>query len=295
MAPEADLSARIAGPRVVVMDGATGTELERRGAEVSLPLWSARALLEAPDLVRKIHADYVRAGAEVLVANTFRTHQRSLAHGGLGARAAELSRTAVALAREDADEASPGRPVWVVGSAAPLEDCYRPDLVPAAPALEREHAAHAENLAAAGVDAILVETLNTAAEALAAARAAQRVGRPVLVSFVCWDGARLLSGEPLADALAAVRPLAPLAVLVNCLPPSNVPACLGPLRESGMRFGVYPNLGTPDEPMGQLRSEACSPAEFAATLRGHHGARLLGGCCGTEPEHIRSLAQALRS
>jgi 5-methyltetrahydrofolate--homocysteine methyltransferase len=62
-----------------------------------------------------------------------------------------------------------------------------------------------------------------------------------------------------------------------------------------MRFGVYPNLGTPDEPMGQVRSEACSPADFAETVCSYRGASLLGGCCGTEPEHIRSLAQALRT
>ena len=286
------LAQRLAESRVVIMDGATGTELERRGAPVALPLWSAHALVTAPDLVRSIHAEYVRAGAELLVANTFRTHRRSLAHGGLPERAAALTQLAVSLAR---DAARAAEAVWVLGSAAPLEDCYRPDLAPTTPVLVREHREHAEHLAAAGVDAILIETMNNVAESVAALRAARDVALPALVSFVCWDGARLLSGEPLSAAIAAALPYAPAAVLVNCLPPSNVDACLPALRASGLRFGVYPNLGTPDEPMGQLRSEACSPAEFAEIVSGWRGAGIVGGCCGTRPDHIRSLAQSLRS
>ena len=138
-----------------------GTELERRGAPCELPLWSARALMDDPARVSQIHSDYAAAGAELLTANTFRTQRRTLARAGLGNRAAELSREAVRLARKAANDAGPGRTIWIAGSAAPLEDCYRPDLVPGADELEREHAEHAENLAAAGVDAILVETMNS--------------------------------------------------------------------------------------------------------------------------------------
>jgi S-methylmethionine-dependent homocysteine/selenocysteine methylase len=284
-----------AGPPLV-LDGATGTELERRGVPSALPLWSAHALLAAPEELVRIHAEYAQAGAEAITANTFRTQRRTLARAGLGARAAELTRIAVELARRGAREAAGGRSVLVLGSAPPLEDCFHPELVPDAASLDREHALHAENLASAGVDAILAETLNSVREALAAARAARAVGLPVLVSFVCWRGASLLSGEPLATALAAVAREEPAALLVNCLPPSNVAACLAPLRESGLPFGVYPNLGAPVGEPGASRAEQCTPEELALHARDwlRAGARLVGGCCGTRPAHIRDIASLVR-
>lgn len=282
------------GP-ALLLDGATGTELERRGAPSALPLWSAWALLHDPALLREIHADYARAGADLLTANTFRTQRRALSHAQLGPRAAELTALAVRLARQGGRES--GRPLPVLGSAAPLEDCFRPDLVPGAAELAAEHAEHAGNLARAGADAILVETMNTIREAHAALVAGRAAGLPVLVSFVCGEGAKLLSGESLAEAVDAVGRLGPAAVLVNCLPPSRVPACLEVLRGCGLPFGVYANLGAPPDTRGGRRSEECSPERFAelaeAWLEG--GASIVGGCCGTTPDHLRAVAQHLRS
>jgi S-methylmethionine-dependent homocysteine/selenocysteine methylase len=288
------LEARLREGTVVLLDGATGTELERRGIPTALPLWSASALLGHTDVLERIHADYAAAGAEVITANTFRTQRRTLARGGLAERAAELTRTAVRLARAGAHAG--GSRVFVVGSAPPLEDCYRPDLVPGAGDLAREHALHARNLADAGVDAILVEAMNSEREAVAATRAARAEGLAALASFICWNGATLLSGEPLESAARAVRDAGACAVLVNCLPPSNVPACLPALSRAGLPFGAYANLGKPDDASGFERSEDCPPEEFA----GHAarwvaaGARIVGGCCGTTPAHIRAIAERLQ-
>jgi S-methylmethionine-dependent homocysteine/selenocysteine methylase len=185
----------------------------------------------------------------------------------------------------------------VLGSDPPLEDCYRPDLVPQEAALASEHAEHCQNLAAAGVDAILCETFNCVREARAAARAASATGLPVLVSFVCWQGATLLSGEPLSAAIEAVRVLRPAALLVNCLPPANVTACLAVLASSGLPFGCYANLGAPEDVTGFRRSDELSPEDFAdcAARWLAAGARLVGGCCGTTPEHIRAIARRLHA
>lgn len=276
----------------IVLDGALGTELERRGAPTELPLWSARALLVRPALVTEIHRDAVRAGAELLTANTFRTQRRTLAREGVGARAGELTRLAVACARDAASEAP--RPPFVLGSAAPLEDCYRPDLVPPDAELAREHGEHAEHLAAAGVDAILVETMGTAREAAAAARAARATGLPFAASFVCDGSGRLLSGEPLEAGLAAVAGCPPLAVAVNCVPPSALAPCLVLLRRSGLPFGVYPNLESADPSGGFAPGEDVPPAAFGVLARVwiDFGASIVGGCCGTRPAHIRALAEA---
>jgi S-methylmethionine-dependent homocysteine/selenocysteine methylase len=290
-----DLAARIEKGGPLLLDGATGTEIERRGVPTPLPLWSAPVLNERPELLVQIHADYVAAGVEVLTANTFRTQRRTLARGGWAHRAAELTAQAVALARRGAARVAPERRVFVLGSAPTLEDCYRPDLVPSDAELATEHREHAAHLVAAGVDAILVETMNTIREAVIATRAAHAAGADALVSFVCWEGATLLSGEPLAEALAAVEREAPLALLVNCLPPTNVAPCLAVLAAHDRAFGVYANLGAPDDTTGFARSEDCTPEAFAAEVSGwlEAGARLVGGCCGTTPSHLLAVAQRL--
>jgi S-methylmethionine-dependent homocysteine/selenocysteine methylase len=278
-----------AGPPLL-LDGALGTELERLGMPATLPLWSTHALLRDPALVERVHADYVAAGAELLTANTFRTQRRVLARAGIGERAAELTRLAVALARRAARGAQ--RSVLVLGSAPSLEDCYRPDLVPDASTLASEHALHAANLAAAGADAILIEAMNTSREAAAAARAAREAGLPCLVSFICWEGATLLGGEPLSAALQAAAAEQPEVLLVNCLPVSNVGACLPALRAAGLPFGVYANLGAPGVESGPGRTEHHAPDAFAAHAARwvEAGARIVGGCCGTTPDHIAAIA-----
>jgi S-methylmethionine-dependent homocysteine/selenocysteine methylase len=182
----------------------------------------------------------------------------------------------------------------VLGSAAPLEDCYRPDLVPDAASLAREHAEHAGHLAAAGADAILVETMNSVREAEAAARAARATGLPFLASFVCGEGALLLSGEPLRAGLEAVAAHGPLAVGVNCVAPSRVAACLPELARAGLPFCVYANLGSPDPVRGFAPSADCAPAAYAGEAERWvaAGAAVVGGCCGTGPAHVAALARA---
>ncbi len=288
---EWELAARLTEGPPLILDGATGTELERRGVWTGLPLWSAHALVDSPDTVEAIHLDYARAGVEILTANTFRTQRRALAHGGLAERAGELTELAVALARRALHRAGAATSALVAGSAPTLEDCYRPDRVPDDASLRREHAEHAANLARAGVDLILVETMNTRREALAALRAAREVGRPALVSFVCGAGAALLSGEALADAVAAVADEGPLCVLVNCLPPSKVPPCLEVLRDAGLPFGVYANLGEPRADGSLDFTEACSPQAFADAVESWvaAGAHMVGGCCGTTPAHLEAV------
>jgi S-methylmethionine-dependent homocysteine/selenocysteine methylase len=287
------------GP-VVLLSGACGTELERRGARTPIPMWSAQALLDAPDLVRDVHRDHVRAGAAVVTANTFRTDRRTLAKAGLPLRARDLVKTAVRLAREGVEAARPAHEVVVAGSVAPLEDCFRPDLVPTDAELRAEHGMRAGDLVAAGASMALVETMNTIREAVAALGACRAARLPAAISFTCRAGGRLLSGEPLAEAVAAVLPLAPLAVLVNCcavpVATEAVAALVG--LAGATPVGVYANgLGRPDETKG-WRFEPGHGADraayrAAATRWLDLGARWIGGCCGTTPETTADLAALL--
>jgi S-methylmethionine-dependent homocysteine/selenocysteine methylase len=183
---------------LLLLDGATGTELNRRGVDTGLPMWSANALTTDTGLnvLRQIHLDYLNAGADILTANTFRTHRRALAGKGHAAR--ELTRRAVATAQEAV--AQFGQPAQVAGSVAPLEDCYRPDLVPPDDACRAEHSERIQHLVEAGVDLLLIETMNSIREAVIAAQLATITGRPTWVSFVCDREGRILSGESVAVA-----------------------------------------------------------------------------------------------
>jgi S-methylmethionine-dependent homocysteine/selenocysteine methylase len=281
----------------LVLDAAMGSDLDRRGLPTTLPLWSAVGLLERPDLVRQIHRENLLAGADIITTDTFRTTARTFRKAGLDpARAVELEVLAVGLAVEARAEA--GRPeALIAGSIAPLEDCYLPTFETPPEVALAEHRAQAGNLAAAGVDLIMVETMPTAAEAEIALRAAVETGRPATVGFVCakpdpGEPVRLLSGEMLNAAVARVSPLGPTAIFVNCAAPPVITAALRDLRGlTALPIGAYANVGHVDDergwtPDGGVTSEryAEHAAEWIAL-----GARVVGGCCGTHPEHTAAL------
>ncbi len=291
------LKSRLLRGELVLLDGALGTELERRGVATPLPLWSAEAVRSAPDVVRAIHEEYILAGADLVTTATFRATPRAMAGAGGAEEAARTLERAVSLAREARARAGVAREVLIAGALAPLEDFYRPELAPPAAEAEREHAAQAVRLARAGVDAILAETLNTISEARAAVRGARRAGLPVLVSFICRSESELLSGEPLAEAVRAVAAEEPDAVLVNCTPPDVVTRCLDVIaRATPLPRGAYANAGAPDLAAGTWRPDAAwTPERFAraAVEWVRRGAQIVGGCCGTTPAHIRAIRDTL--
>jgi S-methylmethionine-dependent homocysteine/selenocysteine methylase len=297
---------------VLLLDGATGAELQRRGVDTRLPLWSARALLEAPDVLSAIHTDYIAAGADIITTNTFRTQRRTLTRAGVGERTRELTHLAVKIARDAAGRV--GRTVFVAGSIAPLEDCYSPQLAPPDDELHSEHTEMARNLAEAGCDLLLVETMNTIREAVSAARCAAATGLPVCVSFVAGlnglppdqiDRAvlddrlaetTLLSGESIAEAVAALQSINPAAILINCVPLAYIDRAFDELRaaHSGP-IGLYANVGHADDQVGWRLTDEVLPAAYAEHARRwiRQGAAIIGGCCGTTPDHIAALSHVV--
>ena len=287
------LSARLAnGP--LLLDGPTGTELERRGYRTTLPLWTALAVRQAPDTLGDVHDDYVRAGADILTASTFRTNRYTLAKLGLATEACSLTRESVAIARRSA--ACAHKPVLIAGSVAPLEDCYRPERTPDERTLQREHSAQVESLATCGVDLLLVETMPTLREAQVAAGAAVAAGLPVIVSFVVRSGRRLLGGRALAEALESIAQLEVAALSVNCAAPECCSEAMQDLASCGRRFGAYANCSTPAATFGNAPSQL-EVAQYARTVAGwlRAGASVVGGCCGTGPRHIEALRTLIDS
>lgn len=291
-------------PRII-LDGATGTELERRGARMSAPLWSAHALLDDPDLVRQVHLEYAEAGAMVLTTNTFRTHARNLAAGGLADRAAELTGLAVRLACEARDVFTRAQPdgvhLRIAGSISPLEDCFRPADSPGAGA-GPEHHIIARQLVDAGADLLVIETMTRIDEARAAVVAAQGLGRPIWLAVVARADGHLLAGEPLPELLTALADLDLQALLLNCTELGHLGVALPALVAAAstrpdLWLGTYPHTGHHDPARGWM-THAVDAEQFATQLA-HHAEQLpslslFGGCCGSTPAWISALARRLQ-
>lgn len=293
----APLATLIAKKHPLILDGAMGTELQRRGANTLLPLWSAEALVLSPSLVLQIHQEYIRAGADIITANTFRTTRRTFLRTGLADRSQRLTNIALGLARQ-ARDAFPHREVLIAGSIAPLEDCYRPELVPPQRALEEEHAELAGRLAEGGADFLLLETMGTVREAVAACKAAVATRKEVVASFLCNDKGDLYDGEPLQDAVAAIMPFKPTAFSINCVSPRVIDNAIARLcAASSLPFAVYANVGLPGKEHSEIMSCDVNEEEYTAfALRWlQQGVAMIGGCCGTTPAYIKALVQTLRA
>jgi homocysteine S-methyltransferase len=288
----------LANGRVVVLDGGMGTELEARGARMDHEAWCGLANLDAPDLVREIHEDYIRAGADVVIANTFPTNRPALAASGVADRFEDANRAAVEAALRAREGA--GRPVAIAGSMSlwgPHEEVSADDAPSEAHVLE-VYGEQAAILADAGVDLIVLEMFD--ARWTAALRAARETGLPVWAGL--WtrgagpDGVlRAATGRAFEDDLAALIGDGVDAVLVMHSPLEAVRPALAAIERHwpGPR-GAYPHAGRFERPNWIFEDVAPAAMADEAEAWVREGARIVGGCCGTGPEHIRAIADRLR-
>jgi len=288
-----------------VLDGAIGTEILRRDVT-----WADHQNLARPDVIRALHADYVKAGADVLSTNTFQLTKRAMRNHfrdddhmtrvgvpGLLERTDDSLRAAVQLCVDARKQAANGRPVAIAGAITTLEWCFRPDLAPTLEQAAGEYRELIGVLADAGSDLILVETVNSIAEAVVAVESANHAGIPIWVAFVPDENGRLFTGETMAAASAALAPLKPDAILLNCAPPAD---CAAGLRElvptASAPTGVYPHIGRFNPPEWMFTDEYPPPTYLdEARAWRERGAAIVGGCCGTTPEHIALLAKEFRA
>ena len=294
---------------VLILDGALATELERHGADLSDPLWSAKCLLEEPELIRRVHLDYFRAGAQVATTATYQATFQGFARRGIEhERAAQLMREAVSLAREARAEfcadAPPGlspRPL-IAASVGPygamLADGseYRGEYGLSDRRLAEFHRPRLEVLARSGADVIAFETLPCLQEALVLARLLEEhPGMTAWLCFSCRDGAHTSEGEDIGRCAEALRDCPQIAAVgVNCTAPEHVPELLERMRErTGRPLVAYPNSGQRyDAEAKQWLGQAAHVPTAQAGLWIAAGARLVGGCCRTTPADIRELSRA---
>ncbi len=302
------------GQPAVVLDGALATELERRGCDLNDPLWSARVLIEQPELIRQVHADYFAAGADCAISASYQASFAGFARRGLDAgAAAELIRRSVRLAAEARDafwagagEAS-GRPrPFVAASVGPygafLADGseYRGDYGVSEGDLISFHRPRMAALLDAGPDLLACETIPCLAEARALLRLLEEFpAARAWVSFSAHDGGHTAQGEPIAACAAEIgaHPQV-VAVGVNCTAPRFIPDLVRAAAAATARpIVVYPNSGERYDAGDNSWSGEASCADFADQARSWHvaGARVIGGCCRTTPEHIREVAGWVRA
>ncbi|MEE8601312.1 homocysteine S-methyltransferase family protein [Euzebya tangerina] len=286
---------------VTLLDGGMGQELVARGVAGSETLWSAAALLDAPEEVLAVHRDYIEAGADVITTNSYAAGRDRLEKVGVGHLFEQLNRTAGELAVRAREETH--RPVRIAGSLGPLRGTFNPDAVGAFEELVPLYAEQAE-LLLPHVDLFLCETMSTAEEARAALTAAAATGREVWVSWTLaeeGEAGALRDGSGIAAALAAVADLPVAAVLVNCVQPERITAAMAALVDSGRPAGGFANgfVGIPD---GWVVTDGLPDARNdldAAAYAGHaigwvdQGAQIVGGCCEVGPAHIRRLREQL--
>lgn len=303
----ARIEREIAEGAVILIDGATGSELERRGAEMHSEAWAALATFEAPELLRSVHEDYIRAGSRVITANTFSNNRIMLGPAGLGERSVELTRRAVEVALEARNRLGAGDTVAVAGSMSHMipfpagTERRDPDQLPTPEVAEAAFREMAQTLAESGVDLILLEMMSDPALANPAIAAARETGLPIWVGFSCRGSP---PDEPVSFAVPDLDPAEMLRSTciagagVLGIMHTNVGFISGLLETIRTRWEgpvmAYPDSGGRFE-MPKWITDPIPPAGFAdAALRWvEEGAQIVGACCGFGVEHIDALANAL--
>jgi len=288
----------------VILDGGLATELERRGADLSDRLWSARLLIDDPDLIRDVHEDYFRAGAQVATTATYQASEAGFAaHGIDRAEAADLMRRAVSVARSarehvDRDGLLIAASLGPYGAMRADGSEYTGDYGDTSVnELIEFHRSRIEVLAAAGPDLFAAETIPSMPETEALASVLREAPEiPSWVSFSCRDGARIADGTPIEDAArVAVSIPSVMAVGINCTPVRLVTPLLERLRHAvSIPLIVYPNAGGRWDATGRAwvddGGRGSEELAEAADAWISEGIRWIGGCCGFGVDAIEALA-----
>ncbi|MEE2777286.1 MAG: homocysteine S-methyltransferase family protein [Acidobacteriota bacterium] len=318
----ATLSSRLASGRTILLDGGVGTEIRRRGATMDSAAWCAVANRTDPDIVRGVHEDYLRAGADILTANTFATARHVLDGAGIGDEAPALTRRAVELAIEARERVASDREIPIAGSmsntVAWIAGTFSrdPRFFPTPEQEITNYREVAESLAEAGVDLIVLEMMLDLDRAARAIAAAAETGLPLWIgmSATLLDDGTVLAWDPVHEepperiAADAVR-RAPLAFddLARSLASAHPVAAGSAAAAAGV---MHSTLEATDAALAQLRHhwsgpflaypEATSlhpvePGELAGRCADwvEQGVQIVGGCCGTTPSHVAAIAEAL--
>lgn len=313
MSSQTDIQTRLQDGDILILDGATGTELERLGAPMHTGVWCGAATDSHPHLVRQVHTNYIVAGADIITTNTYASGRAALKKHGLEEQYTKWNQSAVRLANEARDKAAVDRPIYLAGSVAPYDNWgQRYD----AEVLRASYREHIELLADGGVDLLLLEMLGAdVISSTIAIEEANNSDLPVWVSLSCLDHPEsgvlyMGSREHASDASTFNHNYEPFDEAIqkitaaggSVLSMMHSETHLGRAAVEVMRanfngpLGVYPNAGYWQRPNWTFIDEI-SPEYFWQEAQAwiELGAQIVGGCCGTGPEYIRAVTDGLRT
>ncbi len=286
---------------ILVIDGGMGTELERRGVPMDSSAWAGSALKSHPDIIRTIHRDFVEAGADIVIANTYAAAPHVLRHAGIGEdEALALNRLGCDLVCEAVGEAAPERRIWIAGSLSSFYAGLDENAYPRPQEARRSYALQARTLADSGCDLLIGEMMHDDTISPLALEAAAATGLPVWAGFsvrttggrlVGFDGRRETSFDAILDAcLGGVHAAGIMHSEIEDTRPGLEHlgrAWTGPLF-------AYPHSGSFRMPNWQFDNEV-APGDYAREAAGYvaMGVAAVGGCCGMAPRHIAALKAAL--
>jgi len=293
------LQERIDQAEVIMLDGAMGTELEKRGVPMDSTVWSGAALTTHPHIIREVHEDYIRAGADIIITNSFGTAKHTLEPTGMGDQFRELNTRSVTLAQEARNNVA-DRPIFIAGSISTFVAHNDAGYRPSAEQAQANYREQAEILAEAGADLIMMEMMQDIEQATYAVTAAVSTGLPVWVGFSCRvDEDNIVhsfrGNHMLTSILEAILPLGGSVMSIMHTLTEDIAPSLRLLKERWQGpIGAYAHSGDFVMPNWQF-IDMISPKDYAAEAQKwvEMGVQIIGGCCGIGPEHIRLLKEQL--
>lgn len=293
MSRYSNLMQRIHADECILIDGATGTEIERRGVPQLDNAWNGGGALSHPQILRAVHEDYLRLGAEIIISNTFATHYYALCDAGESEHFEEYNRRGVELAIEARDGAKKPNALVAGGISYWSWSGNHPSLENLKTAAERQ----VEIIASAGADLFILEMMIDIDKMMILLDAARSTGLPVWVGFTCEPNERgvvcLRNGEPLSEALAAIEGRQVDLVNIMHTEVDDIDVALEALKShwSGP-IGVYAHSSNSVD-HHWIFENTISPTDYCTAARRwiDEGVRVIGGCCGIEPRHIEQLAK----
>ena len=278
---------------ILIINGAMGTELMDKGVKLPLPLWSAEANINASEIVKGIHQNYVEAGADIITTNTFRTTTWSYRRAEYSPkRASERAKESLMKAIELARSVNPK---IIAGSVTSINDCYEPDEFPGKSISEDSYGETLEWFIEAGINNFFLETMGHLEEIKIAIEASKDVSK-LYLSLIVKDKDHLLSGHMIEDIFTIVKDNI-LCVMLNCNTIDMTNRVLNSFIDNwNLEWGVYPNLGlTKPEPDGEM-SAVIKDDTFKKTMLSYikKSPSIIGTCCGSSPRHIRIIRDLLK-
>ena len=278
----------------LILDGAMGTELQNRGIDIPLPLWSANANIEHSQIVTNIHEDYIEAGSDIITTNTFRSTPWTYKKAGYGSkRSKELARSSLYKAVECAQKAVVNS-VKIAGSITAVEDCYSPNDYPGRSIAEDTYGYALEWLFDAGIDIVLFETMGNIEEISCALEMINDNKLPVWLSIIMKDDRHILDNTLLKDVFTVISQYNLDCIMTNCNQiDTTINSIENILSVWDGKWGAYPNLGNFDYENEYFNIIDESNFHRAISTLISYKPDVFGLCCGSTPNHIKELKNLL--